>query len=217
MFANVGGRGLFQKGKAGCNRREQILNRNYMPKHRPADLFSILMLLTAYGMGLADIRTERQHMINETLSPSTIASAETRVAKLIASNLDNLTEQGIAGYEIRHEVSALCRYKSTDTTLGIALSDADTMLEYLAPHAGKPQDISVLTRPGCPYCAKAKGMLRDAGLEFEELVLNRDYTDRTLRAIAAADTVPQVFVNGEHIGGSEALEDWLGSSHSQAA
>lgn len=97
------------------------------------------------------------------------------------------------------------------------VSDADTMLEYLAPHAGKPRDISVLTRPGCPHCARAKSLLRDAGLEFEELVLNRDYTDRTLRAIAAADTVPQIFVNGEHIGGSEALEAWLDRSHSQAA
>jgi glutaredoxin-like protein len=97
------------------------------------------------------------------------------------------------------------------------VSDADTMLEYLAPHAGKPQDVSIMTRPGCPYCSRAKGLLRDAGLEFEELVLNRDYTDRSLRAIAAADTVPQVFVNGENIGGSEALEAWLARPHTQAA
>jgi len=89
------------------------------------------------------------------------------------------------------------------------VSDADTMLEHLDPSADKPLDVTVFSRPGCPYCAKAKGMLRDADIEFEELVLNRDYTDQTLRAVANATTYPQVFVNGEHIGGSEHLEAWL--------
>ena len=60
-------------------------------------------------------------------------------------------------------------------------------------------------------------MLQAAGLAFEELVLNRDYTDRSLRAIAAASTVPQVYINGEHVGGSEALEAWLNNSHAAAA
>jgi glutaredoxin-like protein len=89
------------------------------------------------------------------------------------------------------------------------VSDADTMLAHLAPEAQKPLDVTVFTRNGCPFCVKAKGMLHDAGIEFEELVLNRDYTDRTLRAVSAADTVPQVFINGELVGGSEALEAWL--------
>jgi glutaredoxin-like protein len=89
------------------------------------------------------------------------------------------------------------------------VSDADTMLAYLAPHAAKPLDITVFTRKGCPFCVRAKGLLRDAGLDFEELVLNRDFTDRTLRAVAGATAVPQIFVNGEHIGGSERLEQWL--------
>jgi len=89
------------------------------------------------------------------------------------------------------------------------VSDADTMLEYLDPHAEKPHDVTVFARPGCPHCAKAKGLLRDAGIEFEELVLNKDYTDRTLRAVANATTYPQVFVDGEHVGGADDLEGWL--------
>ncbi|MCB1904688.1 MAG: glutathione peroxidase [Gammaproteobacteria bacterium] len=97
------------------------------------------------------------------------------------------------------------------------VSDADTMLAYLAPGMEKPKDVTVLTRPGCPFCAKAKNLLGAAGLEFEELVLNRDYSERTLRAVAAATTVPQVFVNGECIGGSEELQAWLERSQSKAA
>ena len=39
--------------------------------------------------------------------------------------------------------------------------------------------------------------------------MNRDYSERTLRAVANAMTVPQVYVNGEHIGDSESLQVWL--------
>lgn len=88
-------------------------------------------------------------------------------------------------------------------------SDADTMLEYLAPGQAKPLDVTVLSRPGCPHCARAKGMLRDAGIEFEALELNRHYTDRSLRALAAAKSLPQVFINGQKVGGADELGDWL--------
>jgi len=98
-----------------------------------------------------------------------------------------------------------------------SVSDADTMLSYLDPNAGRPSDITVFSRPGCAFCAKAKGLLRDAGLEFEELVLNRDYTDQTLRAVADATTYPQVFVDGTLIGGADDLETWLDARVSAAA
>ena len=96
-------------------------------------------------------------------------------------------------------------------------SDADTMLAYLDPQAEQPHDATIFSRPGCPFCARAKGMLRDAGIEFEELVLNRDYTDRTLRAVADATSYPQVFIDGKLIGGSDDLENWLAAGKSKAA
>ncbi len=89
------------------------------------------------------------------------------------------------------------------------VSDEDTMLKYLDPTGELPNDVTLFTREGCPFCVRAKGMLRDAGIEFEELVLNRDYTDRTLRAVASATTYPQVFIDGKRIGGSEELQKWL--------
>ncbi len=95
------------------------------------------------------------------------------------------------------------------------VSDADTMLSYVAPQAPKPLDVTMLSREGCPFCAKAKSLLRDAGIDFEELLLNRDYTDRTLRAVAAATSYPQIFINGDSIGGADELETWL--SRKQAA
>ncbi|MCB1637776.1 MAG: glutathione peroxidase, partial [Thiothrix sp.] len=89
------------------------------------------------------------------------------------------------------------------------VSDADTMLHYIAPKAAAPLDVTVFTRPGCPFCARAKGLLRDAGIAFDELVLNRDYRNQTLRAVTGVDMVPQVFVNGELVGGADKLEAWL--------
>jgi len=89
------------------------------------------------------------------------------------------------------------------------VSDADTMLGYVAPNAAKPLDVTLFTRPGCPFCYRAKGLLREAGIGFEELVLNQHFSETTLRAVAGSSTVPQVFVNGGFVGGSEALEEWL--------
>ncbi len=91
------------------------------------------------------------------------------------------------------------------------VSDADTMLAYLAPEAKKPLDVTVFAREGCEFCVRAKGMLHDAGIEFDELVLGRDFSERTIRAVSGRSTVPQIFINGELIGGSEALEQWMAS------
>ncbi len=97
------------------------------------------------------------------------------------------------------------------------VSDADTMLSCIAPNAAKPLDVTLFSRDGCPYCTRAKGLLHDAGIHFEELVLNRDFSESTIRAVSGMTTVPQVFVNGDHIGGSEDLEAWLARNERDAA
>jgi glutaredoxin-like protein len=86
------------------------------------------------------------------------------------------------------------------------VSDADTMLDYINPQARKPQTISMITKPGCPFCARAKTMLTENGMAFEEIVLGRDATIRSVRAITGKETVPQVFIDGGYVGGSEELE-----------
>ena len=97
------------------------------------------------------------------------------------------------------------------------ISDADTMLNYINPNARKPRAISLMTKPGCPFCARAKAMLKERGMPYEEIVLGRDATIRSVRAITGRETVPQMFVDGHYIGGSEELEAWLAEQASQAA
>ena len=90
------------------------------------------------------------------------------------------------------------------------VSDADTMLAYINPDAAKPDDVVIFTKAGCPFCARAKEILQDAGIEFEEIELGDSVTIRAVRAITGADSVPQLFVNGEHVGDSEAVAERYG-------
>ena len=89
------------------------------------------------------------------------------------------------------------------------VSDADTMLKYVNKDAVEPDQVALLTREGCSFCDKAKKQLKDAGVTFAEIDLPHTIRTRALGAIARAGTVPQLFVNGELIGGSDKVEAWL--------
>ena len=86
------------------------------------------------------------------------------------------------------------------------VSDADTMLNHIAPGAAAPADVTVFSREGCPFCTRAKKLLNEQGYHYEELILNRDFSESTIRAVSGKSTVPQIFINGELIGGSDDLE-----------
>ncbi len=85
------------------------------------------------------------------------------------------------------------------------VSDADTMLAYIAPEEQTNAPVSIITKPGCPYCAKAKKLLDEKGYDYEEIVLGKDASLTSLTAISGRETVPQVFIGGKHIGGSDDL------------
>jgi len=89
------------------------------------------------------------------------------------------------------------------------VSDADTMLAWINPQAKKPAAVTLFSKPGCPFCAKAKKVLHDQGTVFEEIVLGRDVSLRSLRAITGQETVPQVFIDGKCLGDSDALEKYF--------
>jgi peroxiredoxin len=89
------------------------------------------------------------------------------------------------------------------------VSDADTMLRYINPRAKKPDQVAILTREGCSFCANAKQRLADAGYDFVEVPLPHTIRTKAVGAIAGAQTVPQVFVNGRLVGGTNELEAFL--------
>ncbi|MGK4007242.1 glutathione peroxidase [Sorangium sp. So ce1036] len=84
-------------------------------------------------------------------------------------------------------------------------SDADTMLKHLDPESKPPQDVLMFTKPGCSYCAKAKRLLEERKLPYEEVAAS----PRRLRAVSGKSSTPQVFIDGQHIGGADDLEAYL--------
>ncbi len=89
------------------------------------------------------------------------------------------------------------------------VSDADTMLEFINSEAKAPEAVSIFTKLGCPFCAKAKELLQNKGVKYEEITLGKETSATSLRAITGQDSVPQIYIGGKHIGGSEELESYL--------
>lgn len=92
------------------------------------------------------------------------------------------------------------------------VSDAETLLKYINPDAVKPSLVSLFTKVGCPYCARAKVLLKEKGIDFEEIVLGKEITTKTLQAVTGSTTVPQVFIDGKLIGGSEDLANYFATT-----
>ena len=68
------------------------------------------------------------------------------------------------------------------------------------------RNIEIYTSQGCGYCSAAKSMLRNMGLNFREFDLTRDGSGRQkLIELTGRRTVPQIFVDGESIGGYKEL------------
>lgn len=91
------------------------------------------------------------------------------------------------------------------------VSDADTMIKFLNPDWQDKPSVAIITKPGCPFCTKAKNALDAKGLAYEEIVLGRDASMTSVRAMTGRETAPQVFIGGQHIGGSDDLEAYLAS------
>jgi glutaredoxin 3 len=67
--------------------------------------------------------------------------------------------------------------------------------------------IEIFTQPWCPYCARAKKLLDSKGVAYTEIEALPGSAKRAeLRQRAGGSTsVPQIFVDGAHIGDSDRL------------
>jgi glutaredoxin 3 len=67
--------------------------------------------------------------------------------------------------------------------------------------------VEIFTTPWCSYCLAAKRLLVQKGVAFEETDVSGDITLRRemVQRAAGRHTVPQIFINGRHIGGSDEL------------
>ncbi len=67
-------------------------------------------------------------------------------------------------------------------------------------------DVQVYTTDNCAYCTRAKALLQKRGIPFEEVDVSHDQPKRDwLVKTTGRRTVPQIFIKGEAIGGSDEL------------
>lgn len=89
------------------------------------------------------------------------------------------------------------------------VSDADTMLNYINSDAKQPEFVTLFTKEGCGHCARAKALLKEKGMDYEEVKLSNSVTTRTLRAVSGNATTPQVFIGGRLIGSADDLQAYF--------
>ena len=67
--------------------------------------------------------------------------------------------------------------------------------------------VEIYTKSGCPYCARAKALLDGKRVRYEEIEIlsNPSKREEMLGRANGRTTVPQIFIGGEHIGGSDDL------------
>ena len=67
-------------------------------------------------------------------------------------------------------------------------------------------DVTVYSTGWCPFCDRAKALLKARSIPFDDINLDDDPTFRTkLQELTGRSTVPQIFIGDEPIGGFQEL------------
>ena len=69
------------------------------------------------------------------------------------------------------------------------------------------KQVEIYTGPLCAYCDRAKALLNKKGVSFKEINLASDPNkmDEMIKKTNGMRTVPQIFIDGHHIGGNDKL------------
>jgi glutaredoxin 3 len=73
----------------------------------------------------------------------------------------------------------------------------------------KTPKVEIYSKSTCPYCVKAKALLTKNGLRYKEYEENTDAIRQEMIRRSGRKTVPQIFINGKHIGGYDDLSKIL--------
>ena len=68
-------------------------------------------------------------------------------------------------------------------------------------------DVEIYTTEICPYCVRAKALLQRKGVAYREILLGDDAALREdmVRRAGGRRSVPQIFIDGQHVGGCDEL------------
>ncbi len=82
-------------------------------------------------------------------------------------------------------------------------------LPMSAAGSDAPAKVVVYSTLLCPYCHRAKALLRKKGVAFTEIDVGMDPVKRAemVNLAHGRHTVPQIFIDGKHVGGCDDLHD----------
>jgi len=69
------------------------------------------------------------------------------------------------------------------------------------------QAVTIYTTPICPYCIRAKHLLKSKGVDYQEISVagSQEKRQEMIALANGAYTVPQIFIGDVHIGGCDEL------------
>lgn len=69
-------------------------------------------------------------------------------------------------------------------------------------------DVILYVKHDCNYCFFSKQLLDNKNIKYKEIIINdNDALKNEMELLAGKDSVPQIFIDGTHIGGYEDLVD----------
>jgi glutaredoxin 3 len=111
---------------------------------------------------------------------------------------------------VRQQVAIL----NGTSSVACARYDFAAPLRLSRPHPTLPlnkeimmPDVEIYTQPGCPYCSRAMRIFSDKGVAFREIHAPYGTSERheAIRRSGGRTTVPQIFIDGKHVGGCDDL------------
>ena len=71
---------------------------------------------------------------------------------------------------------------------------------------------TIYSKDNCPWCEKAKAIFVSKDIEYDEFLLNRDYTPTDFKSLFPnSRTVPQISIDGNYVGGHDDLVKYIES------
>src|SRR5262249_15136987 len=93
-----------------------------------------------------------------------------------------------------------CLYRDFPFLVGVPKNSHLGVFETMAK-------VELYTTMFCPYCSRARALLDRKGVAFTDIDITAEPArrDEMIRRAGGRASVPQIFINGEHIGGSDEL------------
>ncbi|OZG71897.1 5-oxoprolinase [Hahella sp. CCB-MM4] len=139
-------------------------------------------VLSAYGMGLAEIRAMREQSVELQLSEDNLKIVGDAWSKLASESQQELLDQDLQASQITVISKALLRYEGTDTALPVIAADADTMRNEFEQQHRQQFGFIVSDRPLIVEAVSVEA-IADTGVA-DDPVLSRDISQEDAEALA---------------------------------